>query len=138
MNTIARVSLVAMLAFAFGCAKPDWIQQTLVTVDVTGVWIGPMGTSNSFSEVRLELEQQGPKVKGTLRRLSAGSGLHPLLEGPIDGALSGDVFSFRLANGSAEGEMTVSADEMRGFIRTSSRVPISLRRADSSAAPRSQ
>jgi hypothetical protein len=36
MNTIARVIFVAMLAFGSGCAKPDWIQQTLVKVDVTG------------------------------------------------------------------------------------------------------
>jgi len=36
MNTITRVILVAVLAFGSGCAKPDWIQQTLVTVDVTG------------------------------------------------------------------------------------------------------
>ncbi len=42
MNTIGRVILVAMLAFGFGCARPDWIQDTLVTVDVTGVWSGEM------------------------------------------------------------------------------------------------
>jgi len=40
MNTW-RIALVLMVTFAMGsgCAKPDWIQQTLVTVDVTGTWV---------------------------------------------------------------------------------------------------
>ncbi len=44
MNTITRLIFVAVLAFGSGCAKPDWIQQTLVTVDVTGVWSGELRT----------------------------------------------------------------------------------------------
>jgi len=43
MNTIARVILVTVLVFGSGCAKPDWIQQTLVTVDVTGTWLDTAG-----------------------------------------------------------------------------------------------
>jgi hypothetical protein len=38
MKTIARLILMAVLACGSGCAKSDWIQQTLVTVDVTGTW----------------------------------------------------------------------------------------------------
>ena len=40
------VKMAAWLAISFlvltaaGCARPDWIEQTLVTVDVTGVWRG--------------------------------------------------------------------------------------------------
>ena len=30
--------IAAAWVFASGCARPDWIEQTLVTVDVTGVW----------------------------------------------------------------------------------------------------
>jgi len=62
MNNIAPVILEAILAFGSGCAKPDWIQGTLVTVDVTGVWIGSVGRGNTSNEVRLQLEQQGAKV----------------------------------------------------------------------------
>ena len=40
MNTIALVILVAVLALGSGYAKSDWIQQTLVTVDVTRTWVG--------------------------------------------------------------------------------------------------
>ena len=49
MNTIARVILVAVLAFGSGCAKPDWIEQTLVTVDVTGTWQSTEGSNSSWS-----------------------------------------------------------------------------------------
>ena len=55
-----RLGLVAaMLAIGSGCAKPDWIEQTLVTVDVTGTW-----RSTEGSLVEFVLEQQGSKVKG--------------------------------------------------------------------------
>jgi hypothetical protein len=34
------VLIIAAMVFGSSCAKPDWIQQTLVTVDVTGMWVG--------------------------------------------------------------------------------------------------
>jgi hypothetical protein len=40
MKTIALLILVAVLTCGVGCAKSDWIQQTLVTADVTGTWVG--------------------------------------------------------------------------------------------------
>jgi hypothetical protein len=43
------VSLVVCIAWA----KPDWIQQTLVTVDVTGTWVGWLGKGGLGAEVRL-------------------------------------------------------------------------------------
>jgi hypothetical protein len=69
MSTITRVILVAVL-LGSGCAKPDWIQQTLVTVDVTGMWRDTDGT------VELKLEQYGPKVTGAMlwRGLQCGTG----------------------------------------------------------------
>jgi len=136
MKIVAGALVAAALAFGFGCARPDWIQGTLVTVDVTGVWVGSTGKGDR--EVRLELEQQGPKVKGYFRPLGPGLAVHPWFEGPIDGALGGDVFSFRLTNGTMEGDMTVSGDEMTGYVTIGSPVPISLRRLDSSAPPRPQ
>jgi hypothetical protein len=44
MNTW-RIALVLMVTFALvsGCAKPDWVEQTLVTVDVTGTWVRTEG-----------------------------------------------------------------------------------------------
>ena len=51
----SRIILMLVVGLALaGCARPDWIEQTLVTVDVTGTWVGSMGTGNVFREVRLE------------------------------------------------------------------------------------
>jgi len=136
MNTITRGILVAMLALGSGCAKPDWIQQTLVTVDVTGVWIG--STVRGDREVQLALEQQGPKVKGFFRPLGPALAVFPWSEGPIEGTVAGDVFSFRLTNTTGSGEVTVSGDEMKGNVSMGSPLPIVLRRVSSSPPARSQ
>src|SRR5262249_3027180 len=65
----AALGIIAMtFVLASGCAQKDWIDRTLVTESVTGVWEGSMATSSgqpSFhQEIRLELEQKGPNVKG--------------------------------------------------------------------------
>src|SRR5262245_25332992 len=41
------VLVAAVLACSSGRAKPDWIRQTLVTVDVTGTWWVMVATSSS-------------------------------------------------------------------------------------------
>jgi hypothetical protein len=79
MKRIARVLVATALALTSGCARPDWIQDTVVTVDVTG------------------------------------------FEGPIDGTVGGDVFTFRLTNETTVGEMTVSGDEMNGNVTIGTR-----------------
>src|SRR5262244_1152184 len=98
-TTIIALVLVAVFVLSAGCARSDWIGNTLVTVDVTGVWVGSMGTSNAAREVRLELVQQGPKVKGQVRQVGAGLGGRPWLAGPLEGDIGGDVLTFRLTNG---------------------------------------
>src|SRR5262245_39160189 len=115
--------VVAVLAYASGCAKPDWIQQTLVTVDVTGTWATANGT------FVLKLAQEGPKVTGSMVALGTmfGGGV----SGAIEGTVSGDVFRFKQTSGTIwlkESEMTVSGDEMSG--RLGSGVA-TLRRVDS-------
>jgi len=128
--------LVAIfLAFRTGCAKTDWIDRTLVTVDVTGAWYGSAGGGNAYA-VQLELEQQGSTVKGFIQ-FPGGSG-QPAGQygpGPIDGTVAGDVFQFRDSRGSVEGELTVSGNEMNGRATIfASSLPISLRR-DLSSPP---
>src|SRR5262245_28435770 len=87
---------VAWLAIAFlaltvaGCAHPDWIEQTLVTVDVTGEWRGSWASSvpGVFAgnrPVGLTLTQKGPKVTGQITIGSQAEG--PV--GPIEGTVSG-------------------------------------------------
>ena len=136
MRTIARLLLVTSLAFGSGCARTDWIDRTLVTVDVTGVWYGTMNTRGGQpsinSEVSLELQQQGPNVTGHFRTTGGWSYLLSRASGPIEGSVSGDVFRFRRTEGPVSGELTVSGEEMRGEVTLTSRTAdISLRRSDS-------
>ncbi len=63
--------IAAVFVFASGCAQRDWIDRTLVTEDVSGVWAGKAYIAHAVTGlivgVRLELEQQGPKVKQSMR-----------------------------------------------------------------------
>jgi hypothetical protein len=97
MKTIARVILVAALASGSGCATPpDWIERTLVTVDVTGTWQGasPVKVGPGYPDLWLELQQEGPKAKGS-SRARIGGGFPVMLSGPIEGTIAGDVFTFK-------------------------------------------
>jgi len=130
--------LMVSLVVSVGCAKPDWIQQTLVTVDVTGTWQRVSGSA----PLRLDLEQQGPKVKGTIVMLSTGGASSSL---PLDGTVTGDVFNFGATGQDVKGEATVSGEEMtvrlhgRSFLLSGdTRIPITLQRVNSSAPPRPQ
>ena len=107
--SIAWLAIGLLSLAAVGCARsPDWIEQTLVTVDVTGVWRGDMATSGSKFPWELTLQQVGSKVTGQLRQeINASS------SGPIEGRVNGDTFHFRTARG-ATGELHVNGDEMTG------------------------
>ncbi len=133
MKTVTRVILVAALACGSGCAKPDWIEQTLVTVDVTGTWQG--STSGAGGSFELVLEQQGAKVTGTIvqRGFTGGNST-----GPLDGTVAGDVFTFKATAGRAKGEVTVSGDEMTGMVYSPAPGQITLRRVSSSSRPTTQ
>ena len=106
-----------------------------MTVDVTGTWQG----STSFGWIELDLEQQGTRIKGSMRSASGGRFTGgDLTSGPIDGTVAGDVFTFKQTNGRVAGETTVSGDEMRGQVRLYGPEPVTLRRVNSSSPPRSQ
>ena len=68
MRAVTRLLIAGALAFGLGCAQTDWIDRTLVTVDVTGTWSGRFqGSGASPSDLWFDLEQQGSTVKGTMR-----------------------------------------------------------------------
>jgi hypothetical protein len=137
VKIITGVLIAATLAVASGCAKTDWIDRTLVTVDVTGVWTG--GAQDSAGFFQFELEQQGSTVKGLMRANTRGTGAQGIYTRPIDGTVAGDVFRFKDSRGSVEGELTVSGDEMNGrasLVDGPSRA-FSLRRVDPSSPPAS-
>jgi hypothetical protein len=57
ISTTAWLLLAASMILASGCADKDWIDRTLVTVDVTGTWNGALvgagrGAVGSGTETR--------------------------------------------------------------------------------------
>ena len=101
--------------FLMGCAQKDWIDRTLVTEDVTGVWWGSMDGSPFRPPVQLELRQQGAKVTGAMKVPPAGS--YSLGSGiPIEGSVNSDVFTFRDQRGIFSGELIVGGDDLVGQI----------------------
>ena len=126
----AWLGVAVAVVFVSGCAKQDWIDRTLVTVDVTGTW-------RSTSGWEFNLEQEGLRVTGSVRP-SSGASQYWLQPGPIRGSVAGDVFRFTDSRDYLEGEVTVSGDEMNGTARLrGSQEPIYLRRVDPSSPPAS-
>jgi len=116
------------LVFGSGCAKQDWIDQTLVTVDVTGIWEGDIHSSTGpgGGGLALTLEQKGAKVVGT-SRLRATGGQN---NGTVQGTVSGDTLRFRDQRGAFTGELQVNGDDMTGpgTLQNWGPVTITLRR----------
>src|SRR5262244_3609533 len=108
-------ALALPLLLSAGCAaKPDWIQSTLVTADVTGTWRGTItGTSHNFPIV-LVLEQHGPKVTGRFGSAFGGPTAQGGTAAKLEGSVEGDVFRFAQPFGAVKGEATVAGDEMTG------------------------
>jgi hypothetical protein len=133
MKFTARLFIAATLLFGAGCAKQDWIERTLVTVDVSGTWSGRTEGTPASRGIVLELEQRGSTVKG-LVQVTPSAGMTP---GPIQGTVAGDVFRFKDSRGNMDGELTVSGDEMTGLVSllAGGSQPISLRRVASSSPP---
>ena len=104
------VAIVVAFVFASGCAHQDWIDRTLVTVDVTGVWRGMLTMTgiNTFN-VEMTLAQRGTKVTGQLKY-----DVFSDRSGPVDGTVSGDVFHFTSLRGQPTGDLLVNGDEMSG------------------------
>jgi hypothetical protein len=101
-----------LVSATLSCTRPDWIQSTLVTVDVSGEWQGNvtrLGGSYGPGLIQLSLQQSGPKVKGTFS-FSPG----PTKDVPLEGTISGDVLRFRSRSGSVTAELQVNGDDMSG------------------------
>ena len=108
--------IAAVLVFASGCAQKDWIDRTLVTVDVSGVWTGSLATLDGQPmvslDIRLDLQQKAAKVTGyflTGRYLST----NPRGATNIEGSVANDVLTFEVAR-LLIGELTIDGEEMKG------------------------
>jgi hypothetical protein len=121
MTGDTRWTMTALLPVGFlllisaGCARSgsDWIEATLVTVDVTGVWRGSLsraGGASDYGSIELTLQQEGPKVTGQVRLSSLSAARNTRVEGTV----SGDVFRFQTPDGRRTGELQVNGDRMSG------------------------
>ena len=135
MKTSVGLVLSVVLAYALGCARSDWIDRTLVTVDVTGTWEG--SAARKSGTFQLSLEQQGSRVKGFIRSMGLCSG-GLIIAGQLEGVLAGDRFSFKQTNAFVAGELTVNGDEMTGGASGGcGQFQITLRRVNASSRPTS-
>jgi hypothetical protein len=115
VRTFASLLLVLAIASTstIGCAQKDWIESTLVTVDVTGVWQGRASRGLGSTGMEMTLQQRGPKVTGQLS-LTPSQVLGAV--GPIEGTIAGDTCRFRsVRGGEVSGELQVNGDEMTGW-----------------------
>src|SRR5262249_56344600 len=66
-RVIGRMAVALLVSGLVGCTRPDWIQSTLVTVDVSGSWQGnvtrPAG-AYCPRLIQLQLQQSGPQSTG--------------------------------------------------------------------------
>src|SRR5215510_8551837 len=103
------------LVLASGCAQKDWIDRTLVTVDVTGTWYGtpggPGGPVGNPGPIFLDLRQEGATVQGFLQQKGGTPSPPGPVGGPISGTVTGDVFRFKGTRGIVAGELTVNGEE---------------------------
>ena len=102
MSALCRAVAGLLLLVAAGCApKADWIEGTLVTVDVSGSW---RGSVEHRGELELDLVQDGAKVTG--------QGQVSATTFRVEGTVRGDVLSFQDPGGRLRGEAVVTGDAM--------------------------
>ena len=151
MPSRARLLLAVLLAgllgapllLGLGCAKAPWVDRTVVTEDVNGVWLGSMTGPDGHlmvnGQVRLELQQRASRVTGSVYVSSRWLGSDSRSALSIEGSMADDVLRFKDERSILTGELTVSGDEMtgRGFVGRRP-VTFTLRRLEmaSSAPPR--
>ena len=96
-----------------GCASSPNSPSAPPSVDVTGTWAGTWslgGAGTQTGSFTLRLQQTGSKVVGDRNFPGAAN-----FSGPVEGTVSGNVFSYRQLVGSGGGEYTVTGNKMRGY-----------------------
>lgn len=111
MKAFSWIVIGLVLVFGAGCASSDKAAAPYSgpPVNVTGSWNGGFygALSNSVS---MQLQQQGTAVTGNID-----VGGRSDLSGAISGTVSGNMFSYRIANGGA-GTMQVSGNVISGTV----------------------
>ena len=114
-----RLAVGLFLFIVSGCAqRADWVEGTLVTADVTGVWKGNIVSPSPnvvAGEFEMTLTQRGARVTG--------NGWLRAQKFSIEGTVRGDVFSFNGSGGRLRAEARINGDEMSGEGRTGQQAP---------------
>ena len=95
-----------------GCSSAPKVPPGVL--DVTGTWEGLWdGGAIGAGRISLVLEQTGTAVTGEL----AISGLQAIsaTDGPIEGRVNGQVFTFQQPAGVVEAELVVAGEQMSGY-----------------------
>jgi len=140
---ILAVAMAVPLGVVAAVRRGTWIDRTVISEDVNGVWLGfmagPDGQPMVNGQVRLELQQRASKVTGSVYASSSWLGSRGRPSLPIEGSMADDVLIFKDERSILIGELTVNGDEMtgRGFMGRRP-VTFTLRRLEmaSSAPPR--
>ena len=125
-SRLRRVLCLALgIGYLAGCSSAPLVPPGVT--DVNGVWEGHWnGGTIGAGHIALTLKQVGFRVNGDVS--ISGVTAISATEGPIDGWISGDTFSFQQKAGVLEGEMTVKGDAMDGFTTGRLKVAVTLRR----------
>jgi hypothetical protein len=107
----ARLAVVGVLLVIGGCARADWIESTLVTVDVTGMWAGEWRQPQFNGTLQLTLKQEGSKVTGDVRVTGL---MDSVVNGAVEGNVNGDGVELRQWHSRFVLYLTVNGDEMTG------------------------
>jgi hypothetical protein len=90
------------------------------TANLTGTWQGYAGVGARSTNVTLNLQQDGPALKGDIA-----VGGRPDLSGTVTGMVDGDTLRLRLESGAASPQLRVQGDTITGII---SGEPLNARR----------
>jgi hypothetical protein len=114
MKTMRWLQVWLVLLVASGCAqRSDWIESTLVTVDVAGRWTGNWSGAGGGGDFGMTLRQSGRKARGDVA-LTGGDAHN--WNGSMVGTVRGDVLTFTVLDGRLRGEVVVAGDEMSGTV----------------------
>ena len=113
--------VIAAILLIVGCAT-ERERRAGTPIDVTGVWTGVTVAPNGAYPISLTLHQVGEAVTGTM--IVGGSAPW---NGPIEGTVSGNDFTYRMRSG-AGGDVVVNGDAMTGTGRSGGRLALRRQR----------
>jgi hypothetical protein len=63
MKTLAGLLLATLLTMTAGCEQKDWIDRTLITVDVTGTWTGRFAAPDGGGSAGLPIPSSSSRIE---------------------------------------------------------------------------